>query len=178
MSFIRNMLFAVVILIVVFLAGAYVLPAQVSVSRDIVIDAPAAKVFPHLNDLRKFQVWSPWAAIDSDMKTVYSGAEKGKGQVMSWTSNDPNVGSGSQKITDSVVDKFVATRLDFGEQGNAIASWNLSGEGSGTKIVWSFSTDVGSNPMMRWMGLLFDGWIGKDYEKGLKALKVVVENQS
>ena len=177
MRFIKNVLFAVVILIVVFLAGAYVLPSRVDVSRDIVVSAPISKIFPHVNDLRKFQVWSPWAVIDSDMKVVYSGTTKGKGQVMSWTSKDPNVGSGVQEITDSVVDKRVTTKLDFGEQGFATASWDLTDEGSGTKIVWSFQTDLGSNPMMRWMGLLFDGWIGKDYEKGLKSLKTIVENE-
>ncbi len=178
MRFIRNILFGFVILIVVFLAGAYVLPSTVSVSRDIVINAPVDKVFPHVNDLKRFQVWSPWAAVDSDMKVVYSGTENGKGQIMAWTSKDPNVGSGSQEITESVPDKRVATKLDFGEMGNAVAAWDLSGAGAGAKVTWSFQTELGSNPMMRWMGLLFDGWIGKDYEKGLNALKTVVENES
>jgi len=181
MLFTRNILFSIVILIVVFLAGAYVLPATVSVSRDIVINAPVGKIFPHVNDLKKFQVWSPWAVLDSDMKVVYSGAENGKGQIMTWTSKDPQVGSGSQEITESFPDKRVATKLDFGEMGNAIAAWDLSGvrtgAGTGAKVTWSFQTELGSNPMMRWMGLLFDGWIGKDYEKGLKALKTVVENE-
>ena len=146
--------------------------------RDIAINAPADKVFAHVNDLRKFQVWSPWAVIDTDMKVVYSGSETGKGQVMAWTSKDPNVGSGSQIITESVMDKRVETKLDFGDMGFAIASWDLLGKGSGTQISWSFKTDLGSHPMNRWMGLFFDGWIGKDYEKGLKVLKEIVEKET
>lgn len=177
MRFIRNILFGLVIIIVVFLAGAYVLPSKVSVSRDIVINAPAVKVFPHVNDLRKFQAWSPWGSQDPEIKLVYSGAEVGKGQIVAWTSKNPNVGSGSQEITESEINRHVTTKLDFGEMGNAIAAWDLAGEGTGTKLTWSFQTDLGTNPMMRWMGLLFDGWIGKDYEKGLKALKEIVENQ-
>lgn len=177
MRFTRNLFFAIVILIVAFLAGAYVLPSQVSVSRDIVINAPAAKIFPHMNDLRKFQAWSPWGSIDSEMKLVYSGAEVGKGQIAAWSSTNPNVGTGMQEITESVVNKRVATKLDFGDMGKATASWDLTSAGEGTKVTWSFQTDLGTNPMMRWMGLLFDGWIGKDYEKGLKDLKKIVEKQ-
>ncbi len=177
MRFIRNILFGLVIIIVVFLAGAYVLPSKVSVSRDIVINAPAAKVFPHVNDLRKFQAWSPWGSLDSEIKLVFSGAEVGKGQIVAWTSKDPSVGSGSQEITESEINRHVTTKLDFGEMGNAIAAWDLAAEGTGTKLTWSFQTDLGTNPMMRWMGLMFDNWIGKDYEKGLKVLKEIVENQ-
>ena len=79
MRSIRNILFGVVILVVVFLAGAYILPAQVTVSRDIVINAPAEKVFPHINDLRRFEAWWPWGVLDSEVKMVFSGAEVGKG---------------------------------------------------------------------------------------------------
>jgi len=181
MRLIRNILFSIVILIVVFLAGAYVLPAKVSVSRDIVINAPVASVFPHVNDLRKFQQWSPWAVIDTDMKVVYSGAETGKGQIMAWTSKDPNVGSGSQKITHVVVNELVETKLDFGEMGFATAAWHLQSKntdkGDGTQVSWSFHTDLGGNPLNRWMGLLFDSWIGKDYDKGLNMLKEIVEKE-
>ncbi len=177
MRIIRNILFGTVILIVVFLAGAYILPSQVAVSRDIVINAPASKVFPHVNDLRKFQAWSPWGAVDADMKMVFSGAEVGKGQIVAWTSKDPNVGSGMQEITESILNKRVATKLDFGEMGMATSAWDLTGQDNGTKVVWSFQTELGTNPLMRWMGLLFDGWIGKKYEKGLKDLKEIVENQ-
>jgi len=177
MRLIRNIFFTIVIMIVIFLAGAYALPDKVSIAREIQINAPAEKVFGHVNDLRKFQAWSPWAVIDSDMKVVYSGAEFGKGQVMAWTSNDPNVGSGSQTITASVANEKVETRLDFGKMGFADASWTLESAGGGTRIIWSFKTDLGSHPLNRWMGLLFDGWIGKDYEKGLKALKEIVERE-
>jgi len=178
MRLIRNIFFSIVILIIIFLGGAYALPEKVSVVRDIEINAPADKVFAYVNDLRKFQMWSPWATIDTEMKVVYSGAETGKGQVMAWTSKDPNVGSGSQIIIDSVANKYVETKLDFGEMGFAIASWDLLSKDNATRIVWSFKTDLGSHPMNRWMGLLFDGWIGKDYEKGLKTLKEIVEKES
>jgi effector-binding domain-containing protein len=34
------------------------------------------------------------------------------------------------------------------------------------------------NPVMRYMGLMFDTWVGKDYEEGLANLKQIVESQA
>ena len=45
----------------------------------------------------------------------------------------------------------------------------------GTKITWGFDSDLGMNPIARWMGLMFDSWIGADYETGLANLKNLVE---
>jgi len=35
--------------------------------------------------------------------------------------------------------------------------------------------DLGNNPIARYAGLMFDKWIGGDYEKGLARLKQVME---
>ena len=35
--------------------------------------------------------------------------------------------------------------------------------------------DLGNNPIARYVGLMFDKWIGGDYEKGLARLKQVME---
>jgi effector-binding domain-containing protein len=39
-------------------------------------------------------------------------------------------------------------------------------------------TDVGMSPVGRYMGLMFDTWIGKDYEEGLANLKKLVEENA
>ena len=51
----------------------------------------------------------------------------------------------------------------------------LEPAGSGTRVTWGFTSNLGSNPVMRWMGLMFDRWIGPDYEQGLANLKKVAE---
>ena len=37
---------------------------------------------------------------------------------------------------------------------------------------------LGMNPVMRWMGLMIDGPIGADYERGLARLKNVAEQEA
>jgi hypothetical protein len=49
--------------------------------------------------------------------------------------------------------------------------------GDGTTNVWDFRTDLGNNPVARHFGLMFDKWIGADYENGLARLKVLVGSQ-
>ena len=48
---------------------------------------------------------------------------------------------------------------------------------AGTDVIWSFRSSLG-NPLERWMGLLYDKWIGPDYEKGLIKLKALVEKEA
>jgi len=47
---------------------------------------------------------------------------------------------------------------------------------AGTRLTWGFVTDTGFNPMMRWMGVMLDDWVGADYEAGLARLKALAEN--
>ena len=165
------------VLIVVFVAGAYLLPREVSVARTTTIDAPASAVFPHVNSLKATEAWSPWLDRDPNVELSYEGPDQGAGAKMAWASENRNVGNGTQEIIASETDKRVATHLDFGDMGTADAEFLLVEADGKTEITWGFTTDMGNNPMGRWMGLMMDGWVGGDYEAGLAKLKTLVESQ-
>ncbi len=175
MRLLKNIVIAIITLVVAFAVVGFFLPREVAVSRDIAINAPPDKVFGYVNDLRKFDEWSPWAKRDPDMQQTYSGPDSGVGQKVAWQSDKDDVGSGTQEIVESTPPSHVETALDFGEMGTATATFDLEGFDGGTRITWGFKTDLGNNPFMRWMGLMFDGWIGKDYEEGLAHLKTLAE---
>lgn len=162
-------------LAVVLIGGAYLIPSKVSVSREIAIAAPPDKVFALVNSTQSTTLWSPWTGRDPDIKLTYSGPETGVGNKMVWTSDDPKVGSGSQEITESVPDQRVTSALDFGDMGQATAAVLLAADGAGTRVTWTLDTDMGMNPVARWMGLFMDGMVGKDYETGLAKLKSLAE---
>ena len=67
--------------------------------------------------------------------------------------------------------RALATELDFGQMGKAAATWELEPSGTGTKVTWGFHSPV-DGIVARWFGLMFDRWIGADYEKGLQRLKL------
>lgn len=166
-----------VAVIVVFVGGGYVLPGEAVVQRQIVIAAPPEKVFAVVGNLRRFNEWSPWADIDPNTQYTFEGPETGAGQKMSWTSNHPDVGNGSQTITALEENKRTTTELDFGDMGKAVASMELAPVNGGTGVTWGFKTEL-KGAMERWFGLLFDRWIEADYEKGLAKLKTAVEKEA
>jgi uncharacterized protein YndB with AHSA1/START domain len=164
-----------VALVVLLVAVAYVLPRNVAVERSVTINAAPEAVFPLVNSLQNMSRWSPWLDRDPDTRLTYEGPGAGVGNRMVWTSDHPQVGNGSQEITASVENSQVVTAIDFGPMGTAMATITLAPDGSGTVATWGFQTDMGLNPLARWMSLMMDRWVGADYERGLDRLKALAE---
>ncbi len=159
---------------IIIVGGSFFLPGEASVSRTAEIAAPPAKVFAIVSSVKRFNEFSPWADLDPNTKYTFEGPETGTGQKMNWTSDNTDVGSGAQTVIEFVDGKHVASELDFGSMGKAVAVWDLEPSAAGTTATWSFKSQL-DGIMAKWMGLMFDRWIGADYEKGLAKLKVVAE---
>ncbi|MEM7471320.1 MAG: SRPBCC family protein [Pseudomonadota bacterium] len=166
---------ALAVLIVAFVAIGMLLPREVTVERQAAMNVPAEKIFPHVNNLKATEAWSPWLGIDPYVQTTYSEIAEGVGAKMSWTSEDPQVGNGAMEVIESVPNKSVKNALDFGDMGTAIADYKLVEEGGVTTVTWGLTADMGVGPVGRWMGLMMDDWVGADYERGLDNLKALVE---
>lgn len=161
-------------LFLAFVAGGFVLPDRAHVTRSTVINAPPEKIFAVVSDLRRSKDWSPWFALDPQMTVTFEGEGAGVGQKMSWSSQHPNVGTGSQQTIGLVENKQVVAALDFGEMGQATATVDLAPEGTGTRVDWALDVPLG-NIIERWFGLIMDRMVGPDFEKGLANLKAHVE---
>lgn len=172
----RNILIGVGVLVLVLVGGAYLTPRHVHVERTVTIYAPPEAIFPYINDYRAFNEWSPWADRDPEAVYQYSNPPYGEGATMTWSGND-QVGSGSQEITLSDYPTRLETHLDFGAQGDAYAFFDLQPTDEGTDVTWGFDTDMGMNPIARYMGLMMDGLVGADYEQGLLNLRDLVEDE-
>jgi uncharacterized protein YndB with AHSA1/START domain len=165
--------YLIIALAVIVVGGSFLLPTQAVVSRSMEIAAPPEKIFAIVGDARRFNEFSPWADLDPNIKYTFEGSETGIGQKMVWTSDNPNVGSGSQTIFEYTPPTHVASELDFGGM-EAIAQWDLTPTAGGTLATWGFKAPL-DGIAARWFGLLFDRWVGADYEKGLTKLKSVAE---
>ncbi len=159
---------------VLFFVVAAFLPKESRVTRGIAIDAPAGVVFSAVGDLREFGKWDPWTERDPNMTVEYSGPRYGLGATRSWSGND-EVGSGSMTFVEFRPNEKAVMVLDFGEMGGGTATYDLVQEGDKTTITWSFHT-THDNIVHRYFGLMMDGMLGKDYEKGLASLKQYVES--
>lgn len=172
----RWILYTLVFIALLILAG-FLLPREITVERSVYITKPPESVFGYVNNLRNFNAWSPWYQLDPTTEYEYSGPEEGVGATMSWQSENPSVGTGSQTIVTSQPDSLVRMDLDFAAQGQATSEIRLQPQGSGTNVTWWFSTDLGGSPIARWFGLMVKRMIGQSYEQGLQKLKNLVESE-
>lgn len=175
MKIVQGIIAAVAGLIVLFVVIGLLLPREATAERSTVIDAPPEAVFLVVNDISRFNEWSPWADVDPTARYDFSGPASGVGARMEWTSDEPSAGTGAMEITESVPHERVRKLLDFGDMGQATTEYRLEPADGGTRITWSIHTDFGNNPVARWYGLFFDAMIGPDYEEGLENLKNLVE---
>ena len=175
MRLFRRFIVAVGMLLMIFIAVGFFLPATAHVERSISIARPVPETFAFLNGYRHFNEWSPWANIDPKTQYVFSGPTSGVGARMAWSSSDANVGVGSQEILAVKDNTWIQMKLDFGSQGQALASYILTADGAQTRVTWGFDMQFGKNLLGRYCGLLMNKMIGADYEKGLANLKQVIE---
>lgn len=176
--------FIVLFLLAAFVVTGYLLPKQVHIERSIMVDRPATMMFEMLNSYRYYNEWSPWAARDPNAEFVISGPDSGVGARMSWIGEPHLVGSGWQEIVASKPYELINIKLDFDAQGVADTGFMLVAQGDATRITWFFDSDLteGVNYLdsflARYFGLLFDRWVGGDYEQGLANLKQYAESLS
>lgn len=170
----KGLLYLVVVLAVAFVVGGFLLPASSHVERSISIARPPGEVHALLDSYKRFNEWSPWYDLEPGANYSYSGPESGVGASMAWQGE--KVGKGSQRITESVPQLKVVNALDF-DGTQAVGTFTLKGEGDGTRVTWALDSEHGNNLVSRWFGLLLDGMVGKDYDKGLAKLKSVLESE-
>lgn len=164
-------------MVMIFVGGGYLLPNEVTVQRQAVIDVPPQNVFALVSGFKRFNEWSPWAEIDPNIQYTVDGPEAGVGANMSWASNNSNVGVGKQTITESVADSRVVSDVDLGKMGRTTSFWDLKPEGNGTLVTWGFKMKL-DGQLDRWTGLGMDSVWGPDYEKGLAKLKALAEKEA
>lgn len=180
---IKKTLLVIVALIV---AGAaalaiviYLQPARFRVERSATIAAPASVVFAQVNDLHKWDAWSPWAKLDPDTKYTFEGEPAGKGAVTTWSGNE-KVGKGRMEIIDSTPDELVRLKLDFIEPfaASSTSEFAFKSEGEQTHVTWSMFGD--NNFMAKAIHLFIDmdKMLGTDFEKGLAQMKAVAEKSA
>jgi uncharacterized protein YndB with AHSA1/START domain len=151
-----------------------------TVERSATINAPAQRVYELIEDLRRWEQWSPWEELDPNMQHTYTGAERGVGAVHEWKGNK-KAGEGRMEITDAESPRHVGLALTFIKpfKSENTTSFDLAESGSdssATDVTWSMQSPM--NWMMRIMDLFMnmDKRIGNDFEKGLAKLSTLAQS--
>jgi hypothetical protein len=169
-------LLAIAFIAIIFFIVTAGRPDEFKVTRSTKISASPGKIFPHVNDLRKWEAWSPWAKLDPNAKNSFEGADSGTGAAMSWDGNK-KIGAGRMTIIESEPDDLIRFKLEFVRPFKATntAEFTFKPEDSQTVVTWTMTGK--SNFGFKIFGLFMncDKMCGDQFEKGLAAMKSVAE---
>jgi hypothetical protein len=163
MKFLKKLGIALGAIIAFLLVLSFLLPTTIKVERDMVIAAEPEVVYKYVNDLRNWERWSYWHALDPGQKLVYSKTPVGKGAFYKW---------------DGAINETGTVTIDSIEHNKAvyyttqIADWNPNAcaatfepVSGGVKV--TLRMEIVSKPPMNLMANLMKGEIAADYEKCL-----------
>jgi hypothetical protein len=172
----KKILIGLTVLAALFLVVVALQPSEFQVERTATIAAPQADVFARVNDLHKWDAWSPWAKLDPNAKISFEGPEAGQGAAMSWAGND-KVGEGKMTIAESRPSDEVKLKVDLVKPfaGTSTSQFAFKPEGDGTSVTWAMSAH--HNFLEKAFCLVMGGkkMVGDDLAKGLAQLKAVAE---
>lgn len=176
LSLLKKILLAIVVLVVVLVVIVSLQPNTFRIERSTTIAASAEAVFPHVNELRRWEAWNPWGKIDPNMKLTYDGPSAGVGASYAWVGNN-DVGEGRATITEVRANEYVQLRLEFLKPmpGVAKAEFSFKPVEAKTQVTWAMS---GTNNFIGRFFCLFmnmDKMVGGQFEKGLADLKAASE---
>ena len=178
MRFLKRLFIGLALLVAAFLVVVWFQPDDYRLTRTTVIAAPAGRVFAQVNDLKKWDDWSPWAKLDPNAKVTFSGPQSGPGATFTWDGND-KAGAGTMTITESRPNQRIATRTDFTRPfaGTSNTDFVFSEQAGQTNVIWTMAGrhDFISKAICLVMSM--EQMLGPDVEKGLAQLKQVSEGK-
>lgn len=150
-------------------------PDVFRVQRSALVQAPADKVHPLINDLRQFNTWNPYEKKDPNIRGEYRGPAAGKGAAYAFQGNK-EVGRGSFEIVDSAPAKVtMQLHMQAPFEARNTVEFRLAPQGNATEVTWAMQ---GPQPFLgKLIGVFLDmdRMIGRDFEAGLANLKARAE---
>jgi uncharacterized protein YndB with AHSA1/START domain len=171
---------AIVAIVAIIAVLALTKPATVSVSRVILIRAPAPVVFGLIDDFHNWPQWAPQDREDKTMIREYSGAPSGVGAISTWTSKG-SAGAGTMEIVKAEPNWEVEVKVDFRAPfvAHNVNIFRLEALPDGeARVTWSMH---GTNIFLMKVMSVFvspDSMMGPHFENGLAALKSAAESSA
>ena len=177
MKYWKKILFGLLALVVLFMAGLFFLPRRQHVEHSIVVRGKPEDVFNLVATLKRWPEWTAWTANRfPDMTLRFEGAESGAGATM--IAVGKSSGDGIVKIFEADPISGIAYTLDFNHGLQMFAgAIRYTNTPEGLRVTWTLDADLGVNPLKRWAGLGMGSLMGGDMEHGLAKLKVQVEEK-
>ncbi len=172
------MLTGLAAILIVFAAMIAVRPDVFLVKRSLTMTCPDEIIFDQVNDLRKWERWSPWAKLDPATKRHFEGPREGVGAILRWD-GDEKIGEGSMIITQSRPWNLIRLLLEFDKpmRVSSTAEFVLVPLGNQTAVTWSMYGNLDFKGKAMGLFFNFEEFLGRRMERGLVELKFFVESE-
>jgi hypothetical protein len=173
--FIALALLLVALAIVILVASSK--PDTFQVARSVAIQATPQAIGPWIANFHRWTDWSPWDHLDPDLERTYDGAPEGVGARYGWKGRKS--GEGRMELREFEPGRRVGIRIEFLKPFRASndVEFLLEAQGASTFVTWTMR---GANTFFpgKLMDVFLDKdkFLGKDFQKGLEALRSRVEN--
>ncbi len=162
----------IAVIVIVSLAIGY----EMNIERNITINKPLNEVFNYLKYTRNQDNFSVWNMTDPTMNKSYVGTDATIGFIYSWDSTNKNVGAGEQEIKNILDGMEIEYELRFKRPMQNVAKSSFvfkAVSATETNVQWGFYSKM--KFPMNIMKSMFTKMLGKDLEKSLVNLKVILE---
>lgn len=148
------------------------IPSRVMITRAVVINATANRVFNEISDLQKWKHWQPVFNQDS-AKIIFNTDADGISNLCEWDSKGK---SNSMELTQKTNNSLAATLKRAGENEvkNTISVLPLA-DTSQVQVEWNVLIKLKWYPWEKFYGIFIEKITGQGYEDALNSLKKYVE---
>ncbi|MCB9675209.1 MAG: SRPBCC family protein [Alphaproteobacteria bacterium] len=171
----KRALLSVAVLTLVAVLGLGALDALLDhhyrVTREVVVPAPVAVVWPLVTDLPQTEQWSPFLAAEPSFRHTYGPETSGVGASYVWT-GDP--GWGRYEVLEVEPEAKQVAHLFSPGMGDTTETWTFAEDPAGTRVSWTFegtAAGVGSGFVATFM----DRLLGPMFDDGLARLATAAE---
>jgi effector-binding domain-containing protein len=175
MRFLKNVLLVLLALAALVMLLGLFAKKTYRIERSVEVNAPADVVFHYARFFKNMESWSPWNALDPQLRIDIEGIDGAEGAVYVWQGNR-KVGSGRQ-VRHLVTPERIETGVEMQAPWSTKAPMYMTFESVGdkTRVLWGMDFQV----PYPWNGLAIftdvDDAIGGDFALGLTRLKKNVE---
>ncbi|GAA4467192.1 hypothetical protein GCM10023093_22630 [Nemorincola caseinilytica] len=175
-KFLRFSFWLIFIIGVLLLGLAFLEPRDVTVTRTVVIQAPAKVVFDNVVDFTRWPAWNAMFRTDSAAKINYSGTMGQPGSILAWIGDDGKIGAGLIR-NEGVEGTMMRYTFTVSRPAEMLADGYISAKDSGlyTIVTWTFHKHFEFLANATLVVLDLDRYIGGDLENSLANLKTYIE---
>jgi len=162
-------------LIVIFIVVGLFLPTQFTVTRTQMIQAKPEAIHTHVNDLTKWDAWTPWKDGDPGLVITQGKKTSGVGASQSWVGKD---GNGSLTFTKSSKKEGIEYDLSISDgKFKSSVFIHYRDMGGNTQVNWTMTGDMEVPVVGGYLAMTMDSMVGDMFQNGLTKLKNVVEGK-